>query len=158
MIPFRVFVAYGHGAWESGRNFLFFWFFEFFVFFFFVCLEIDPTLLLCLGGKRRLLLQYVPDSGSLVSIWLWSLCFTVYGGGFVFSAFPVLLLFTPFAPFPFGGSIDSVLGIRVGGVLLFFTMSCNNNPITPKRFYFFYYYFFYLWTLIPTLLLPPLAL
>lgn len=129
-----------------------------FFFFFFVCLEIDPTLLLCLGGKRRLLLQYVPDSGSLVSIWLWSLCFTVYGGGFVFSAFPVLLLFTPFAPFPFGGSIDSVLGIRVGGVLLFFTMSCNNNPITPKRFYFFYYYFFYLWTLIPTLLLPPLAL
>lgn len=47
--------------------------------------------------------------------------------------------------------MDSVLGIRVGGVLLFFTMLCN-NPITPKRFYFFFITSFtsYLWTLIPT--------
>lgn len=55
----------------------------------------------------------------------------------------------PFAFFLFSflfrwlSDMDSVLGIRVGGVLLFFTMSCN-NPITPKRFYFFYYYFYFL--------------
>lgn len=80
-----------------------------------------------------------------------------------------LLLFTvlaftfyPLLPFLFSflfrwlSDMDSVLGIRVGGVLLFFTMSCN-NPITPKRFYFFFIttpFTSYLWTLIPTFLLP----
>lgn len=62
----------------------------------------------------------------------------------------------PFAFFLFSflfrwlSDMDSVLGIRVGGVLLFFTMSCN-NPITPKRFYFFFFTTFtsYLWTLVP---------
>jgi ABC-type multidrug transport system permease subunit len=78
------------------------------------------------------LLQYVPDSGPflVLSIWLWFLCFMVcYGGGsfvFLFLLFAFTLPLS-FLSFLFGGSIDSVLGIRVGGVLLFFTMSCKTT-------------------------------
>jgi len=89
---------------------------------------------------------------SLVYMVMVSLLYGYGGGSCVFSpAFLLfwLLLFTPFCLFLFSflfrwlSDMDSVLGIRVGGVLLFFTMSCN-NPITPKRFYFFYYYFYFL--------------
>lgn len=84
---------------------------------------------------------------------LWSVTAVALCLFLLFPCFFFGFYFTPIAiSFSFGGSLifDSVLGIRVGGVLLFFTMSCN-NPITPKRFYSFYYYFTsYLGTLIPT--------
>lgn len=75
-------------------------------------------------------------------LWLrrWLLCFFLLFTVLAFTFYP-LLLFLYFL-FRWLSDMDSVLGIRVGGVLLFFTMLCN-NPITPKRFYFFFYYFFY---------------
>lgn len=83
-----------------------------------------------------------------------------YGGGSL--CFACFYFLPPFAFFSFLfrwlSDMDSVLGIRVGGVLLFFTMSCN-NPITPKRFYFFLLLLlllltFGLWFLLFTPMLP----
>jgi hypothetical protein len=51
-------------------------------------------------------------------LWRWLFCLFV---------FTICFLPLSFLSFLFGGSIDSVLGIRVGGVLLFFTMSCKTT-------------------------------
>ena len=103
---------------------------------------------------------------SLVYMVMVSLLYGYGGGSCVFSPAFYCFGFYFLPPFAFFllfsflfrwlSDMDSVLGIRVGGVLLFFTMSCN-DPITPKRFYFFFIttpFTSYLWTLIPTFLLP----
>ncbi|CAG8180587.1 unnamed protein product, partial [Penicillium nalgiovense] len=120
-------------------SFFFLFFFFFFLFptcFCFAFLEID--LLFCYVWEENAvsLLQYVPNSGPFLSLVYMVMVSLLYGllrrWLFVFFFFFAFYCFAftlpPLFVFSlFGGSIDSVLGIRVGGVLLFFTMSCKTT-------------------------------